>query len=149
MIRVQEQDFDINNEYQALVENNSGAGAVVLFVGRVRDLNQGHQVQNLYLEHYPQMTIKYLQQLEQQATELWPIEKVTIIHRVGHLKLQDNIVMVAVASVHREVAFEAAQYIMDLLKTNAPFWKKEHIAGKTSRWVQANNKDKIAAAQWA
>lgn len=148
MIRVQEQDFDLGEEYQALVADDSTSGAVVLFVGRVRDLNQSHKVHDLYLEHYPAMTTKYLQQLENQALELWPIEKVTLIHRVGKLSLQDQIVLVAVSSAHREAAFEAAEYLMDLLKTNAPFWKKEHIEREQTRWVEANHKDTIAAAQW-
>ncbi|WP_105169741.1 molybdenum cofactor biosynthesis protein MoaE [Pseudoalteromonas sp. T1lg23B] len=149
MIRVQEQDFDINQEYQALLNNDSSSGAVVLFVGRVRDLNQGHQVSQLFLEHYSQMTEKYLAQLEQQAMELWPLENVSIIHRVGELKLEDKIVLVAVSSTHRESAFEAAQYLIDLLKANAPFWKKELVDGGKNRWVNANHKDKIAAAQWS
>ncbi|MFC0118219.1 molybdenum cofactor biosynthesis protein MoaE [Pseudoalteromonas fenneropenaei] len=148
MIRVQEHDFDLNEEYEALMQDDSCSGAVVLFVGRVRDLNQGHQVNQLYLEHYPEMTNKYLAQLEEQALELWPLEKVTIIHRVGPLSLKDQIVMVGVSSVHREAAFEAAQYLMDLLKANAPFWKREVIEGGLNRWVSANHKDQIAAAQW-
>lgn len=148
MIRVQQHDFDLNAEYQALLDEDSRSGAAVLFVGRVRDLNQGHQVNQLYLEHYPEMTNKYLAQLEQQALELWPLEKVTIIHRVGPLALKDQIVLVGVSSVHREAAFEAAQYLMDLLKANAPFWKKEVVEGGENRWVSANHKDQIAAAQW-
>lgn len=148
MIRVQEHDFDLNEEYEALMQDDSCSGAVVLFVGRVRDLNQGHQVNQLYLEHYPEMTNKYLAQLEELALELWPLEKVTIIHRVGPLSLKDQIVMVGVSSVHREAAFEAAQYLMDLLKANAPFWKREVIEGGLNRWVSANHKDQIAAAQW-
>ena len=148
MIRVQEDDFDLNHEYQLLLNDDSCSGAVVMFVGRVRDLNQGHQVDQLHLEHYPEMTRKYLTHLEQQAKELWPLEGVSIIHRVGPLKIEDKIVMVAVSSVHRESAFEAAQYLMDLLKANAPFWKKEVIEGGKSRWVNADHKDKIAALQW-
>lgn len=148
MIRVQEQDFDINHEYQALLNEDCSSGAVVMFVGRVRDLNQGHQIAQLHLEHYPEMTDKYLSYLERQAMELWPLEGVSIIHRVGPLQLEDKIVFVAVSSVHREVAFEAAQYLMDLLKANAPFWKKEVIEGGLNRWVSANYKDQIAAAQW-
>ncbi|WP_349304472.1 molybdenum cofactor biosynthesis protein MoaE [Pseudoalteromonas rubra] len=149
MIRVQQADFDMNQEYQALISDDCSSGAVVMFVGRVRDVNQGHQIDELYLEHYPEMTNKYLSQLEQQARALWPLENVSIIHRVGPLQLEDKIVLVGVSSVHREAAFEAAQYLMDLLKTNAPFWKKEVIEGGHNRWVEANHKDTIAAAQWA
>lgn len=148
MIRVQEHDFDMNEEYQLMLADDSVSGAVVMFVGRVRDINQGHQVDSLYLEHYPAMTEKYLTQLEQQALSLWPLEKVTLIHRVGKLSLTDQIVLVAVSSVHREAAFEAAQYLIDLLKARAPFWKKEHVEGEQTRWVSANHKDQIAAAQW-
>ncbi len=148
MIRVQEQDFDVGKEYQALVADDASCGAAVLFVGKVRDLNQGHQVSGLYLEHYPAMTDKYLNQLEAQARERWPLQRVTIIHRVGQLALADQIVLVGVSSTHREAAFEAAQYMMDLLKTQAPFWKKEVVESGENRWVEANHKDQEAVKKW-
>jgi molybdopterin synthase catalytic subunit len=125
-ILVQEQDFDLNQEYQWLCENNRQEGAIVHFVGRVREQNQGQHVTGLYLEHYPAMTLKSLQKICAQARVRWQLGKVAVIHRVGQIALSEQIVFVGVTSLHRNSAFAAAEFIMDYLKTQAPFWKKEH-----------------------
>ncbi|MCL4112709.1 UNVERIFIED_CONTAM: hypothetical protein GTU68_052156 [Idotea baltica] len=149
LISVQEADFNISEEYQKLLDNDTSSGAVVLFVGRVREMNQGYKVNALYLEHYPAMTQHYLISLVKEAKRRWPLEKVRVIHRIGALKLSDQIVLVAVTSPHREAAFAGAQYIMDLLKTQAPFWKKELQSDGRGHWVKANTKDVTAAEQWS
>ena len=154
-IRVQEADFDINAEYQAMREDNREDGAIVFFVGQVREMNQGSEVTGLYLEHYPAMTEKSLQGIVEQARERWPVlNRIRLIHRVGQLHISDQIVFVAVSSSHREAAFEACHFIMDFLKNRAPFWKKETIASseldgkKSDRWVEALQKDKDALKKW-
>lgn len=154
-IRVQEADFDINAEYQAMREDNREDGAIVFFVGQVREMNQGSEVTGLYLEHYPAMTEKSLQGIVEQARERWPVlNRIRLIHRVGQLHISDQIVFVAVSSSHREAAFEACHFIMDFLKNRAPFWKKETIASseldgkKSDRWVEALQKDKDALNKW-
>lgn len=154
-IRVQEADFDINAEYQAIREDNREDGAIVFFVGQVREMNQGSEVTGLYLEHYPAMTEKSLQGIVEQARERWPVlNRIRLIHRVGQLHISDQIVFVAVSSSHREAAFEACHFIMDFLKNRAPFWKKETIASseldgkKSDRWVEALQKDKDALKKW-
>lgn len=154
-IRVQEADFDINAEYQAMRDNNREDGAIVFFVGQVREMNQGSEVTGLYLEHYPAMTEKSLQSIVAEARGRWPLlNRVRLIHRVGQLHISDQIVFVAVSSSHREAAFEACHFIMDFLKNRAPFWKKETIAysgldgKKSDRWVEALQKDKDALDKW-
>ena len=147
MISVQTQDFDMASEYQSLIANNSTDGAVVTFVGLVRDYNQGNHVQGLTLEHYPGMTEKALEEIVLNARAKWPLGKVRVIHRVGQLNLSDQIVFVGVTSKHREAAFEAAQFIMDFLKNRAPFWKKENTDLGT-RWVEAEVKDEIGQQRW-
>ncbi|WP_420588695.1 molybdopterin synthase catalytic subunit MoaE [Bacterioplanoides sp.] len=154
-IRVQEADFDINAEYQAMREDNREDGAIVFFVGQVREMNQGSEVTGLYLEHYPAMTEKSLQGIVEQARERWPVlNRIRLIHRVGQLHISDQIVFVAVSSSHREAAFEACHFIMDFLKNRAPFWKKETITSseldgeKSDRWVEALQKDKDALKKW-
>ncbi|WP_419812278.1 molybdopterin synthase catalytic subunit MoaE [Bacterioplanoides sp.] len=147
-IRVQEADFDINAEYQAMRDNNREDGAIVFFVGQVREMNQGSEVTGLYLEHYPAMTEKSLQSIVAEARERWPmLNRVRLIHRVGQLHISDQIVFVAVSSSHREAAFEACHFIMDFLKNRAPFWKKETIESG-DRWVEALQKDKDALDKW-
>ena len=123
MISVQTQDFSLADEYQLLSEGTS-AGAVVTFVGKVRDFNQGDEVQGLSLEHYPGMTEKALTEIVEQAKQRWSLLQVRVIHRVGDLELGDQIVFVGVSSAHRGDAFDACEFIMDYLKTKAPFWKK-------------------------
>ncbi|MBO1519032.1 molybdopterin synthase catalytic subunit MoaE [Oceanisphaera pacifica] len=146
MIRVQTEDFDLASEYAELSESHQ-TGAVVTFVGKVRDMNQGDTVTRLTLEHYPQMTEKALERIVEQANARWPLLACTLIHRVGQLELSDQIVLVGVASQHREAAFSACQFIMDYLKTQAPFWKKEQTPAGT-RWVDAKDSDTQAAHRW-
>ncbi|GHF91950.1 molybdopterin synthase catalytic subunit MoaE [Thalassotalea marina] len=147
MISVQTHDFDIASEYNALKSSSASDGAIVTFTGLVRDINQGNQVTGLTLEHYPGMTEKSLANIVQQAKLRWPLGKVHVIHRVGRLLLLDQIVFVGVTSKHREAAFEACQFIMDYLKNNAPFWKKETTLDG-EKWVEFNEKDREAASRW-
>ena len=136
MIRVQTENFDPGAELEQLRSRNNGqAGAMVSFTGLVRDLNAGDTVTQLTLEHYPGMTEKALEKIEQQANERWELTATLIIHRVGPLAPNDNIVFVAAASRHRKQAFQACEFMIDTLKTNAPFWKKERLPGGT-RWVE-------------
>lgn len=147
-IRVQETDFDINAQYQAMREDNREDGAIVFFVGQVREMNQGSVVTGLYLEHYPAMTEKSLQGIVEQARERWPVlNRIRLIHRIGQLHISDQIVFVAVSSSHREAAFEACHFIMDFLKNRAPFWKKE-TTEQGERWVEALQKDQDALKKW-
>lgn len=146
-IQVQQGDFQLDHEYQALTASDSKSGAVVTFVGLVRDHNQGQQVQGLHLEHYPGMTEKALLNIAKRAQQRWTLSRITIIHRVGRLALSEQIVFVGVTSKHREDAFEAAQFIMDYLKNQAPFWKKE-VTSDGERWVSFNDKDKAALKRW-
>jgi len=147
MISIQHEDFDVGAEYNALIANDTSAGAVVTFVGRVRDLNLARNVLGLHLEHYPGMTEKSLQAIVDEAQSRWKILRCKIIHRVGDLHLGDNIVFVGVASAHREDAFSAADFLMDYLKTRAPFWKKE-LTDQGSVWVESQEKDASAAKRW-
>ena len=146
MISVQTQDFSLADEYQHLSEGTS-AGAVVTFIGKVRDFNQGDEVQGLALEHYPGMTEKALADIVKQAKQRWSLLQVRVIHRVGYLDLGDQIVFVGVSSAHRGDAFEACEFIMDYLKTKAPFWKKERVQNNT-RWVESRDSDSLAAKRW-
>lgn len=150
-VRVQEHDFDLATEYNAVTEGNTSAGAVVTFTGRVRDLNPAEdgteKVSAITLEHYPAMTQKQLEKLEADARKRWPLDDCVMIHRVGRLAPGDQIVLVITAAAHRQDAFEAAQFLMDWLKTKAPFWKKEQTpAGE--RWVDARSSDDEAAKRW-
>lgn len=145
-ISVQEKDFDLGEEYRLLSESSS-IGAVVTFVGKVRDFNLGDDVIGLHLQHYPQMTEKSLAEITQQARKRWPLDSVTIIHRVGDLDIADQIVLVGVSSAHRDAAFSACEFIMDYLKTKAPFWKKERLKDK-SRWLDAREADHKASNRW-
>lgn len=150
-VRVQVADFDVGAEYQQLVQDNPADGAVVFFVGLVRDLNQGDSVSGLFLEHYPGMTEAALQQIETEARQRWPLGRVSIVHRVGQLEVNDQIVFVGVSSRHREAAFEACQFIMDFLKSRAPFWKKETFRQdqrQQDRWIDAASKDLEALKRW-
>ena len=146
MISVQHDDFSVADEYAKLAEGNE-AGAVVTFIGKVRDFNQGDVVTGLSLEHYPGMTEKALQEIIVQARSRWPLLQTRVIHRVGDLELGDQIVFVGVTSAHRGAAFEACEFIMDYLKTKAPFWKKEQTPVE-SRWVDARETDNSAADRW-
>ena len=147
LLSVQNEDFDVAYEYAQLRENNSQDGAIVFFSGLVRDFNQGQDVTGLFLEHYPAMTEKALAKIVVQAKERWPINRVRLIHRVGQLYLSDQIVFVGVSSSHREAAFEACHFIMDYLKKQAPFWKKE-TTKKGDWWVETLEKDQKALDKW-
>ena len=144
-VRVQTEDFDVGAESRALQADS--VGAIALFVGTVRGLSSDNGVTAMTLEHYPGMTESELERIEADARARWPLEDVTIIHRVGRLEAGDQIVLVGAASPHRQAAFEAAQFIMDFLKTDAPFWKAEERGDKTS-WVDARESDDAARRRW-
>ena len=146
-IRIQEQDFDLSNEVKSLRDNDARVGAIVTFVGTVRDINDGSEVKGMTLEHYPGMTEKSLEEITTQARDRWDLYKTLVIHRVGPLSPEDQIVLVAVTSAHRGEAFAACEFIMDYLKTAAPFWKKEETS-EGSRWVDARVTDDAAMARW-
>ncbi|MFQ2172252.1 molybdopterin synthase catalytic subunit MoaE [Aeromonas rivipollensis] len=146
-ILVQQADFSLGEEYERLAARHD-SGAIVTFVGKVRDFNQGEEVKGLSLEHYPGMTEKALTDIVTEARGRWPLQECTLIHRIGDLLLGDQIVLVAVSSAHRDAAFEACHFIMDFLKTRAPFWKKELTAEGVQRWVEAKQSDDAAAARW-
>ncbi len=146
-IKVQTDDFDVAQEYAALREDNTQDGAIVFFAGLVRDMNQGKNVTGLFLEHYPAMTEKALANIVDQACERWPLSRVRVIHRVGQLHISDQIVFVAVSSCHREAAFDACHFIMDFLKNQAPFWKKE-TTQQGDHWVKALAKDEASLKKW-
>jgi len=146
-IRIQEGDFDLSSEIAALRKGDPRVGAVVSFLGTVRDMNDGSQVKGMTLEHYPGMTEKALQEILDQAKARWDIFQTLVIHRVGQLLPEDQIVLVAVSSAHRGEAFSACEFIMDYLKTAAPFWKKEDTP-EGARWVDARVTDETAIARW-
>lgn len=146
-IRIQEQDFDISAEVAALRKGDARVGAVVTFLGTVRDMNDGRVVKGMTLEHYPGMTEKALQEIIDQAKARWDIYQTLVIHRVGPMQPEDQIVLVAVTSAHRGEAFAACEFIMDFLKTAAPFWKKEDMP-EGSRWVDARVTDETAMTRW-
>jgi len=145
-VSVQVEDFSVGAEYEALAEGTA-AGAVVTFTGKVRDMNLGDNVTGLSLEHYPGMTEKALAEICDQAEQRWPLLNVRVIHRVGDLDIGDQIVFVGVSSAHRGAAFEACEFVMDYLKTKAPFWKKERTTEAT-RWVESRDSDAKAAERW-
>ena len=146
-VRVQEADFDVGAELAALRANDARVGALASFLGLVRDINDGASVSEMTLEHYPGMTEKALEAIVAEAKGRWDIYDALVIHRVGPLKPCDQIVLVAVTSAHRGEAFAACEFIMDYLKTKAPFWKKEDTPGG-GRWVDARETDDSAAARW-
>ncbi len=146
-IRIQDADFDLTTEIKALRKDDPRVGAIVTFVGTVRDMNDGSQVKGMTLEHYPGMTEKALEEIIAQAKSRWDLYKTLVIHRVGPLLPEDQIVLVAVTSAHRGEAFAACEFIMDFLKTAAPFWKKEETP-EGSRWVDARVTDDAAMTKW-
>ena len=146
-IRIQEADFDLTTEITNLRQGDLQVGAVVSFLGTVRDMNEGSQVKAMTLEHYPGMTEKALHDIIDQAKTRWDIRKTLVIHRDGPLLPEDQIVLVAVTSAHRGEAFAACEFIMDYLKTAAPFWKKEETP-EGGRWVDARITDEAAMARW-
>jgi molybdopterin synthase catalytic subunit len=146
-VRVQTEDFDVSAEMLTLRKRNPKIGAVASFVGVVRDLNDGDSVSTLTLEHYPGMTEKSLEAIVQQAKERWDIYDALIVHRVGAMRPLDQIVLVIVTSAHRGESFQACEFLMDYLKTRAPFWKKE-VTPEGERWVDARSSDDVAAKRW-
>lgn len=145
-VSVQVEDFSVDQEYQRLSESTA-SGAVVSFVGKVRDMNLGDNVVGLHLEHYPGMTEKCLNDICDQAESRWPLLGVRVIHRIGDLDIGDQIVFVGVSSAHRAAAFDACEFIMDYLKTKAPFWKKERTTNE-ERWIDSRDSDLTAAKRW-
>ena len=146
-VRVQVGAFDPGVEVNALHAANLGIGAVATFVGYVRDYNDGRDVRGMFLEHYPGMTEKALAAIVAEAEQRWPLLRVEVLHRVGHLQAGEPIVFVGTASAHRQAAFAACEFIMDYLKTRAPFWKKES-SGQAARWVDGRDSDQQAASRW-
>ncbi|WP_321887462.1 molybdenum cofactor biosynthesis protein MoaE [Paraburkholderia bannensis] len=146
-VRVQTEDFDLSTEVAQLRAHDPSIGAVACFVGTVRDLNDGSSVAGMELEHYPGMTEKALEAIVTQAQQRWPGIDVLIVHRVGKLAPLDQIVLVATTSKHRGDAFASCEFVMDYLKTEAPFWKKEETE-HGARWVDARTSDDAALARW-
>ena len=146
-VRVQTEDFDIGAEIAQLRKGNAKIGAIASFIGLVRDMNEGDDVSTMTLEHYPGMTEKALEDIVAQAKSRWKLYDALVVHRVGRLLPLDQIVLVVVTSAHRGDAFSACEFLMDYLKTQAPFWKKEDTA-KGARWVDARESDDAAAARW-
>lgn len=146
-VRVQTEDFDVSQEMLVLRQKNPKVGAVASFVGVVRDLNDGDEVSTLTLEHYPGMTERSLEEIVSEAKSRWNIYDALIIHRVGTLLPLDQIVLVLVTSAHRGESFKACEFLMDYLKTRAPFWKKEQTSSG-ERWVDARTTDSVAAMRW-
>lgn len=146
LIKVQTEDFNVGQAHQQLALAAPHIGAIVTFTGLVREFAAGDNT-DLFLEHYPAMTEKVLQDIIQQATQRWDIINAHVIHRIGHLSLGEQIVFVGVNSAHRRDAFAAAEFIMDFLKTDAPFWKKE-ITAQGEHWVEAKNSDTTAKKKW-
>ncbi len=146
-VRVQSEDFDISKEIAFLRRDNPRIGAIASFIGVVRDMNEGDSVAEMTLEHYPGMTEKSVEDIITQARDRWQVMDAVVIHRIGTLKPLDQIVLVVVSSAHRGDAFAACEFIMDFLKTRAPFWKKEQT-GKGARWVDARAADDAAAERW-
>jgi molybdopterin synthase catalytic subunit len=146
-IRIQEADFDVAREIAALTAGRTDVGAVVTFSGICRGSENGEPIGALTLEHYPGMAEAEIGRHADEALSRWPLQGLTVVHRVGRIAPGENIVLVLTASVHRQAAFEAAEFLMDYLKTNAPFWKREESAKGTS-WIEARDHDDAAAARW-
>ena len=146
-IRIQEADFDIAQEIAALTRGRTGIGAVVSFSGICRGSENGEPIAALTLEHYPGMAEEEIKRHADEAMSRWPLTGLTVIHRVGRIAPGENIVLVLAASQHRQAAFHAAEFLMDYLKTNAPFWKREESA-RGSNWIEARDHDDAATARW-
>ena len=146
-ISVQEADFDIGAEFAALTAGRSDIGGIGCFVGTVR-ANAGDPVVAMTLEHYPAMTERAIARIVEEAERRWDLLGCTVIHRVGRLVAGENIVLVLAAASHRQAALDATGFLIDWLKTKAPFWKKEEFAGGNSTWVEAREADEAAAARW-
>lgn len=147
-LRIQREDFDVAAEIKALTAERADVGAVVTFTGHCRD--EGGRLAALELEHYPGMAEGEVKRVVCEAQSRWALQGVTVIHRFGTIATGDAIVLVATASAHRAVAFEAAEFLMDFLKTRAPFWKREHLRdGTIGGWIEAKSEDDFAAERWA
>lgn len=147
MIRIQQEPFDAGAELAKLKAGNANIGGTVMFLGSVRDRSQNNTVSAMTLEHYPGMTEKALEEIDAEAHRRWPLDASLIVHRYGRLQPRDDIVLVITASAHREAAFEACHFLIDWLKTKAPFWKFEEGAGG-AEWVAAKDSDNSAARRW-
>ena len=147
-VRVQREDFDVGAEVRRLTAGRTDIGAVVTFTGIVRRSSDGGAIASMTLEHYPEMTEAELARVEADANRRWPLQASLIVHRIGALEPGDNIVLVVTASAHREAAFAAAEFLMDYLKTRAPFWKKEEGPDGTASWVDARDSDDAALEKW-
>ena len=148
IVKVQEEDFIIQNEIDNLKKKcKEIPGAITSFVGYVRDYSNGEKITSLNIEHYPGMTEKKLMEISQKASNKWPLLGTIVIHRYGKLSISDQIVLAAAASLHRKAAFEATEFMMDYLKTSAPFWKSE-IVNNSKVWVKAKLEDEIAKEKW-
>ena len=147
-VRVQIEDFDVGAEIARVRQGDPGIGAVATFLGVVRDMNEGDRVSGMTLEHYPGMTERALEDIIREARGRWNVSDILIVHRVGPLRPLDQIVLVVVSSAHRGEAFSACEFVMDYLKTRAPFWKKESTA-EGGRWVEARESDDVAAQRWS
>jgi len=147
-VRVQAEDFDVGQETSVLTAGRTDIGAIVTFTGTVRGEAKGRRIASMTLEHYPGMTEVELERVEAEAHARWPLDASLIIHRYGELRPGDNIVLVITASRHRHAAFEAAAFLMDYLKSRAPFWKKETAPDGTGHWVDAREADETALARW-
>ncbi len=147
-ISIQTEDFNLVHEYDALCQNTPNVGAVVTFTGKVRGQDQAEPLSHLFLEHFPGLTESEIGRIVAQAEARWALQACRVIHRVGNLYTDEQIVAVLVASTHRKEAFAAASYIMDYLKTEAPFWKQEHFKNGASQWVAAKASDDDAKNSW-
>ena len=147
-VSVQPQDFDLTAEVRALTAGRTDIGAIVTFTGTVRGEAKGRSITSMTLEHYPGMTEAELGRVEAEALARWPLQATRMIHRFGELRPGDNIVLVVVASAHRQAAFEAAAFLMDYLKSRAPFWKKETATSGEGSWVDAREADDLALQRW-
>ena len=148
-VRVQPQTFSLGAEEPRIRQYSHNAGALVAFQGMVREFDQAHSLRALFLEHYEGVTEAEIERIIDQAAQRWPLSAVQVIHRVGLLHAAEPIVLVQVCAEHRAEAFNAAQFIMDYLKTQAPFWKREHHADGTEAWVAAKDSDQQASNRWA
>ncbi|MFB9264587.1 molybdenum cofactor biosynthesis protein MoaE [Bradyrhizobium erythrophlei] len=146
-IRIQEADFDVAQEIAGLSKGRTDVGAVVSFSGICRGSENGEPIAALTLEHYPGMAEAEIKRHADEALARWPLQGLTVVHRFGRIAPGENIVLVVTASAHRQAAFEAAEFLMDYLKTNAPFWKREESA-RGANWVEARDHDDAAAARW-
>lgn len=147
-VQIQQEAFDLSHETESLRAGNPAIGAIASFIGYVRDIHDGQPVRGLTLEHYPGMAEKEISQIIEEAKGRWSLEKVRVVHRIGELKPGDPIVFVGVASEHRGDAFAACEFIMDYLKTRAPFWKKQQGSDGSSEWLDARESDQARLEKW-